>query len=255
MRRDGRARVKADSELCPVFVSDSRSRSTSLRCRPRNPVPSFATAVSKKRILTKMIGRDRLKRRAAALHTSETSLLDGPVQQQRHDHACPSTANRLLQGRSAGTCLQLMSLHLVQPLTHAAAQGLQPQRGLTAQLCNQPVFVVDVFTRHRRRLADVACLLPQEDGLWLLGKAETVHQEDLQDVGFQFRPVNVKAKSVLFEKVPELQGQATFCCPIWWLKQPMWPLVIRPTPACPCLSNSCTVKQSWRLCLQQRRST
>ena len=63
--------------------------------RLRNPVGSFATTVSKKEVLTKTIGQDRPRRRDAALRASETSQVDGPVQQQRQEHVFPSTANKL----------------------------------------------------------------------------------------------------------------------------------------------------------------
>ena len=68
---------------------------------------------------------------------------------------------------------------------------------------------------------------------------------------FPFRPVNVKAKSVLFYKVPELRGQATVMLPSMVAEAADVAIDHMANPACTFQS---TLKQSWRLCLQQRNT-
>jgi hypothetical protein len=208
------SKVKTGDDLRPAYDPWPDRKRT-----PRAAKDKTAAAAASK-ALKKMLGRDKLMKRRLTLGAAEPSASSARVTRPRHDARDAATprssegmAQRLLAGRCVDNCLRLMNMHLLSPARAWNPSCLQPQRGLSAKLDGQDVFVVDVFTRRGLKLADVAPLKKRDCSSWVLGRAETVKQERLEAVGLRFKPLDVKGKEVVFVSVPNQDVDSVLALP------------------------------------------
>ncbi|CAJ1452508.1 unnamed protein product [Effrenium voratum] len=112
---------------------------------------------------------------------------------------------RLVAGRTPANALKLYSFHIFAPMApDSRGDAVLPARGLTAKLRGGDVFIIEVFTRWGRKLADVTPI--RADGK--LGRAQTVRRDELSEVGLSHRIASFSRGAAQLEALDRLDVAA-----------------------------------------------
>ena len=122
-------------------------------------------------------------------------------------------AARLVAGRTVGMLAALLDTRVFQfdscQDAVDVAESMVPRRGLQATYGDRSVFILETFTRYRRKFADVVEIRASRDdddeqgSIYRLGKLHTCPWDDLSNVRCEFLVSKADERGVLLEKVTD----------------------------------------------------
>eukprot|EP00435_Cladocopium_sp_Y103_P022220 s179_g5.t1 len=208
-----------------------------LKWKLRLPPDSRAQRVSVPKGTAKRVRKTLMPRPPKLSRVSQEPASSSKSQPRRHAVDAPKTfalserVARLQAVRTKHVALQLASFHLFKPMTDLRTDVLVPSRGLSAQLQQRQephpwVFIVDVFTRWGRELADVATV--REDGrLDRVAETEDCSHLSVAAVPRAWEESKILADRICDSRPQPLDGKSH----LEQVDHPHWPSVITPLAA------------------------